>query len=377
MTAAGTGMREVDVAGDPAYRIAIGPGLLDDGALLVSALRGRHVLIVSDSNVAPLYADRLEAVLRSARPSLSIARFELPAGEHEKTLARFGECLDALARLGATRDACVFALGGGVVGDLAGFAASCWMRGIDIVQVPTTLLAMVDSSVGGKTAVDLPAGKNLVGAFHPPRAVVSDTATLRTLPDRELRAGLAEVVKYGAIFDAGFLDWLDANRSALLERDDAALAEAIARSCRYKADVVARDPFERGERALLNFGHTFGHAIEAEQGYAGSADGLNHGESVAVGMVLAARLSAWLGLAPRADAERLQHLLTAFGLPVEVPAGLSPDALLARMRLDKKAAADGLRFILWDGAGQARVVAGVDEAQVLAVLATPSDPSPL
>ena len=377
MTAADTGLREVDVAGEPAYRIAIGPGLLDDGARLTAALRGRHALIVGDTHVAPLYADRLEATLRAARPDLAIGRFQLPAGEHEKTLARFGECLDALARLGATRDACVFALGGGVVGDLAGFAASCWMRGIDIVQVPTTLLAMVDSSVGGKTAVDLPAGKNLVGAFHPPRAVIADTATLRTLPDRELRAGLAEVVKYGAIFDAALLDWLEAHRIALLARDDAALAEAIARSCRYKAEVVARDPFERGDRALLNFGHTFGHAIEAEQGYAGSADGLNHGEAVAVGMVLAARLSARLGLAPRADAEGLQRLLTAFGLPVEAPAGLSPDALLARMRLDKKAAADGLRFILWDGAGRARVVAGVDEAEVLAVLATPSDSSRL
>ena len=377
MTAADTGLREVDVAGDSTYRIAIGPGLLDDGARLTSVLRGRHALIVSDANVAPLYADRLESTLRIARPDLSIARFQLPAGEHEKTLARFCGCLDALARLGATRDACVFALGGGVVGDLAGFAAACWMRGIDIVQLPTTLLAMVDSSVGGKTAVDLPAGKNLVGAFHPPRAVIADTATLRTLPDRELRAGLAEVIKYGAIFDAGFLDWLEANRGALLDREDQALAEAIARSCRYKAEVVARDPFERGERALLNLGHTFGHAIEAEQGYAGNADGLNHGEAVAVGMVLAARLSARLGLAPLADAGRLQRLLAAFGLPVEVPAGLSPEALLARMRLDKKAAADGLRFILWDGAGRARVVAGVDEAEVLAVLAAPSEPSHL
>lgn len=360
----------VDVGGAAAYRITIGPDLRRDGALLAHTLRGRHALVVTDAHVAPLYADGVIASLDAAKPGLSVERFVLPPGEHEKTLARFGECLDALARLGATRDATVYALGGGVVGDLAGFAAACWMRGIDVVQLPTTLLAMVDSSVGGKTAVDLPAGKNLVGAFHPPRAVIADTATLRTLPERELRAGLAEVVKYGAIFDAAFLDWLERHADALLARDDAALADAIARSCRYKADVVARDPFERGERALLNFGHTFGHAIETEQGYAGATgDGLNHGEAVSVGMVLAARLSTRLGLAPQADADRLRALLERLGLPVTLPAGLSPDALLGRMRLDKKADASGLRLILWNGAGAARIVAGVDEDAVRAVLA--------
>jgi 3-dehydroquinate synthase len=226
---------------------------------------------------------------------------------------------------------------------------------------------MVDSSVGGKTAIDLPQGKNLVGAFHPPRAVFADTTVLRTLPDRELRAGLAETVKYGAILDAGFLDWLEANAEALLARDDAALAEAIARSCGYKAAIVERDPREHGERALLNFGHTFGHAIEAEQGYA-AAGALNHGEAVAVGMVLAARLSTTLGLAAAADADRLQALLERFGLATRLPADLEPEALLARMRLDKKAAADGLRFVLWDGAGKARVVAGVPDEAVLATL---------
>lgn len=363
-------VRIVEVAGEAPYAIAIGPGLLDDSARLAQVLRGRHVLIVSDSHVAPLYADRAEAALAGARPGLRVARWVMPAGEQEKTLARFGECLNALAELGATRDAAVVALGGGVVGDLAGFAAACWMRGIDCVQLPTTLLAMVDSSVGGKTAVDLPQGKNLVGAFHPPRAVIADTTTLRTLPDRELRAGLAEVVKYGAIFDAHFLDWLDAHADDLLARDDAALAEAIARSCEFKADVVARDPYERGHRALLNFGHTFGHAIEAEQGYAGTGrDELNHGEGVAVGMVLAARLSTALDLAPAADAGRLEKLLRRLGLPTAIPAGLAPEALLARMRLDKKADAAGLRFILWDRAGAARIVAGVPEERVLEVLA--------
>jgi 3-dehydroquinate synthase len=225
---------------------------------------------------------------------------------------------------------------------------------------------MVDSSVGGKTAVDLPAGKNLVGAFHPPRAVFADTSVLRTLPDRELRAGLAEVVKYGAIADAGFLDWLAGHAGALLEREDAALAEAIARSCAHKAAIVGRDPFERGERALLNFGHTFGHAIEVEQAY----DGLNHGEAVAVGMVLAARLAARLGRAADADAEGLRRLLERFGLPTRLPPGLDPRALVARMRLDKKAVAGGLRFVLWDGRGRACVAADVPEDAVLDVLRT-------
>ncbi|WP_457095604.1 3-dehydroquinate synthase [Lysobacter sp. P5_B9] len=365
--------RQVEVSGDAPYTITIGPGLLaaghaDNARRLGQVLRGRHALVVSDSNVAPLYADGVEALLRAAKPQLALSRWVMPAGEQEKTLARFGECLDALAALGATRDATVVALGGGVVGDLAGFAAACWMRGIDCVQLPTTLLAMVDSAVGGKTAVDLPHGKNLVGAFHPPRAVITDTTVLRTLPDRELRAGLAEVVKYGAIFDAHFLDWLAARAEALLARDDSALAEAIARCCEFKADTVTRDPYEHGHRALLNFGHTFGHAIEAEQGYGAGRDALLHGEAVAVGMVLAARLSTLLGLAPASDGDRLQALLQRFGLPTAVPEGLEAGALVARMRLDKKADAHGLRFILLDSAGAARVVAGVAESSVRAVL---------
>ena len=327
-------------------------------------LRGRHALIVSDSQVAPLYAQRVQAALAAARPDAKIALHVFEAGEASKTLANFSGVIDALAALGATRDACIYALGGGVVGDLAGFAAACWMRGIDVVQLPTTLLAMVDSSVGGKTAVDIAQGKNLVGAFHPPCAVIADTAALRTLPPRELRAGFAEVIKYGAIVDAPFLDWLDADADGLLAGDDAVLAEAIARSCAHKAAIVERDPFERGERALLNFGHTFGHAIETEQGYGG----LNHGEAVAVGMVLAARLSTLLGLADAADGERLRALLERFGLPTTLPPDLDPAALVARMRLDKKAQGSGLRFVLWDGAGKARVVADVAEARVLDVL---------
>ena len=357
-------LHTVEVAGTSPYRIGIGPGLLDDGDLLTVTMHGRHALLVSDAHVAPLYADRVEAALRRARPNLRIARHVMAAGEASKTLANFAAAIDALAALGATRDACVYALGGGVVGDLAGFAAACWMRGIDCVQLPTTLLAMVDSSVGGKTAVDLPQGKNLVGAFHPPRAVIADTSTLRTLPPRELRAGFAEVIKYGAIVDAGFLDWLEQHADALLAGDDALLAQAIARSCAHKAAITERDPFEHGERALLNFGHTFGHAIEAELGYGG----LNHGEAVAVGMVLAARLSTALGLADAGDGERLRALLQRYGLATALPEGLDPAALVARMRLDKKAQGTGLRFVLWNRPGAARVVADVREDAVLGVL---------
>ena len=346
--------------GARAYPIHVGAGLL--GRVDLQELApGRQVLVATDTNVAPLYLDAVRARL----PDRDVAAFVLPAGEQEKTLARFGDCMQALAQLGARRDATIIALGGGVVGDLAGFAAACWMRGIRLVQLPTTLLAMVDSSVGGKTAVDLPAGKNLVGAFHQPAAVIADTDTLRTLPDRELRAGLAEVLKYGAISDPAFFAWIEAQSAALLARDPTALEQAIARSCAHKAAIVARDETEQGERMLLNFGHSFGHAIEAEQGYGG----LLHGEAVAVGMLLAARLSARLRQAPEADANRLQRLLEHLGLPTAVPAGLDPDALLARMRLDKKAVSGALRLILWRGLGAAEVRSDVPEAQIRDALA--------
>jgi 3-dehydroquinate synthase len=350
---------EVQLA-ERSYPIHVGPGLLQDATLWRQLMPGRQVLVISDDNVARHYLQRVRAGL----DGLDHASFVLPPGEGEKTLARFGEAIDALASLRASRDACVIALGGGVIGDLAGFAAACWMRGIAFVQMPTTLLAMVDSSVGGKTAIDLPQGKNLVGAFHQPRAVIADTDTLATLPDRELRAGLAEVVKYGAIFDAGFLDWLDDHADTLLARDADALAEAILRSCRYKADVVARDETEQGERALLNFGHTFGHALETAGGY----ERFRHGEAVALGMVIAARLSAQLGRAPAADAQRLSDLLARFGLPVEIPAGFDPAYLLQLMRLDKKSLSGRLRLILWRHAGAAEIVSGVEDADILNAL---------
>lgn len=354
----------VEVGGEQPYRIQIGPGLLGHGAELARHVRGLHVLLVSDSSVAPLYAATLREALHAARSDLLIGTFILAAGEASKNMEGFSDAIDALASLRATRDACVFALGGGVVGDLAGFAAACWMRGIDCVQLPTTLLSMVDSSVGGKTAIDTVHGKNLVGAFHPPRAVFADTDTLRTLPLREVRAGMAEVIKYGAIGDAGFLDWLQDHREGLLGGDQQVLSQAIARSCEHKAAIVARDPLERGERALLNFGHTFAHAMETEQGYGG----LNHGEAVAIGMVQAARLSALLGMADSRDAERLAALLHAYGLPTEIPPGLQPAGLLAHMRLDKKNQAGRLRLVLWRGVGRAEVVADVAEQHVLKVL---------
>ena len=354
-------MIEIDVAlGERRYPIRIGAGLLDEGSWR-GALRGRHALVVTDDRVAPLYLARVERALGA----LTHDSIVLPAGEASKTLEHTARVLDALAGLGASRDAAVIALGGGVVGDLAGFAAATWMRGVDFVQLPTTLLAMVDSSVGGKTGVNIAAGKNLVGAFHQPRAVFIDTATLATLPGREYAAGLAEVVKYGAIGDADFFAWLEANADALEARDGDALAEAIGFSCRYKAGVVARDEREQGERALLNFGHTFGHALEAERGYGD----LLHGEAVAIGMVLAARLSAALRRAPAEDADRLARLLSRFGLPVAPPRA-DADALLARMRLDKKNVSGRLRLILWRGIGKAEIVPDIDEAPVRRLLAT-------
>lgn len=351
-------VRTLDVAlGARSYPIWIGPGLLHDAARWRAAIRGRHVLVVSNTTVAPLYLDAVLAGL----DGLQAASLVLPDGEQYKSLQRCGEVFDALAELKANRDACVIALGGGVIGDLAGFAAACWMRGVDFLQIPTTLLAQVDSSVGGKTGVNLAAGKNLVGAFHQPRAVVVDTDTLDSLPAREYRSGLAEVVKYGAIGDAAFFAWLEREADALAARDAGAVAEAIERSCRHKAGVVARDEREDGERALLNFGHTFGHALETAGGYGQ----LLHGEAVAIGMVLAAALSADLGLAPAADAQRLQRLLERLELATSLPAGSDAQALLQLMYLDKKNLSGQLRLILWRGIGAAEIVAAVADTAIL------------
>ena len=351
----------IDVSlGERSYPVWIGRGLLDDNARWRAALRGRHALIISNRTVAPLYLERVTRGLAG----LHWSSFLLDDGEAHKSFANVGLALDALATLGATRDACVIALGGGVVGDLAGFTAACWMRGIDFIQMPTTLLAMVDSSVGGKTGVNLPAGKNLAGAFHQPRAVVADIGTLDSLPDREYRAGIAEIIKGAAIGDTAFFAWLEQHAKALSARDETALVHAIATKVRYKAGVVARDETEQGERALLNLGHTFGHALET----AGRYTTLLHGEGVAVGMLLAARLSERLGMSAPADTLRLEQLLKEVGLPTIVPPGTDPEQLLALMRLDKKNTAGTLRLILWRGIGRAEIVSGVNEADVLAIL---------
>ena len=354
-------MHTIDVAlGVRAYSISIGPNVLTDGHRLRQHIRGRHALIVTDSNVVPHYLPHVEAALTGC----TFRTLVLPPGEQEKNLHRFADVMSALSELRASRDVTLIALGGGVIGDLTGFAAACWMRGVRFVQVPTTLLAMVDSSVGGKTAVDLPAGKNLVGAFHQPAAVLADTNTLITLPERELRAGFAEVIKYAALGDVSFFEWLEAHAEALLARDSRTLAIAIARCCQHKADIVARDETEQGERALLNLGHTFGHAIEVESGFGV----VLHGEAVAIGMVCAARLSALMSRAPEEDDGRLTALLERFGLPTNVPPELEPARILNAMRLDKKAVSGQLRLILWRGLGQADIVDGVSDADVLSTL---------
>lgn len=341
------------------YAIGIGRGLLADPGW-TRTIGARPCVLMTDATVDRLHG----SAVRKALGLDAGAAFVVEPGESAKTTETASRAWEWLAERRLPRDGVIVALGGGVVGDLAGFVAATWMRGVDFVQLPTTLLAMVDSSVGGKTAINLPAGKNLVGAFHQPIAVHADLSTLDSLPTREFAAGLAETIKYGAIVDRDFFEWIDAARYRLLDRDDAALAEAVGASCQHKAAIVARDERETGERAWLNFGHTFGHAIEA----AGDFRELLHGESVAIGMVLAARLSARLGLAPAEDADRLERLLAALGLPTVVPETMDPGDLLARMRLDKKALAGRMRLVLWRGIGRAEVVEGVPEAEVLAVL---------
>ena len=331
-----------------AYPILIGAGLLGDPAVLGGAIGARDVLVVTNETVGPLYLERARAGLAGKR----VQSLELPDGEAHKTLGTAARIFDAMVDARFNRDACIAALGGGVVGDTAGFAAACYQRGVDFVQLPTTLLAQVDASVGGKTGVNHPAGKNLIGAFHQPVAVIADTATLATLPQRELRSGLAEVVKHALIADAVLLDWLDAHLDALLARDPDALTHAVRRSCEIKAHIVAADERERGRRAELNFGHTFGHAIETATGY---GDWL-HGEAVSVGMALAATLSQRQGWLAAADVRRVRELLHRAGLPVAAP-GIGAARALALMGMDKKVLGGRIRLVLLRGLGQAAVTA--------------------
>jgi 3-dehydroquinate synthase len=335
--------------GERSYPIHIGAGLLDRVELFAPHARGRLAAIVTNESVAPLYAERLEATLRSA--GARTLRIVLPDGEAFKTWQTLDAIFEQLLRAQADRGTLLVALGGGVVGDMTGFAAATYQRGIAHLQVPTTLLAQVDSSVGGKTAINHPLGKNMIGAFHQPDAVIADTATLATLAPREFAAGLAEVVKYGAIFDLGFLGWLEDNAARLEGRDAAALAHAIRRSCEIKAQIVALDERETGARALLNFGHTFGHAIESAAGYGA----ILHGEAVATGMALAARFSARLGRMPASDAERLIALLERLALPVRPPR-FARDVWLGYMGRDKKNEGGRITLILLDALGRAAVV---------------------
>ncbi len=333
--------------GKRAYTVEIGEQLLRNAAVS-DACPGRQVLVVSNEVVAPLHLDRVLVQLTDKKVECCI----LPDGEETKGFASAERIFHRLAAMRASRDVTLVALGGGVIGDLTGFAASLWMRGVPFVQIPTSLLAMVDSSVGGKTAVNLPSGKNLIGSFWQPNAVFADVALLRTLPQRELCAGFAEVIKYGAIVDPTFFTWLETHATELLERDMDLLLEAVARSVQHKANIVVRDERETGDRMLLNFGHTFGHALEVAHAYRG----ILHGEAVAIGMACAAQLSAEIyGGDLARDSARLDALLTRFGLPISTPLRARPEDMASIMRLDKKVLDGQLRLILWRGIGQARV----------------------
>ncbi|MBI3347587.1 MAG: 3-dehydroquinate synthase [Burkholderiales bacterium] len=339
---------------DRNYEIRIGSGLLDAAQSWQGLPKAAAAVIVSNDTVAPLYAQRLREHLLAvyARVDLVV----LPDGEQHKGWDSLNRICDHLLGQALDRKTVLFALGGGVIGDMTGFAAAIYMRGVPFVQVPTTLLAQVDSSVGGKTAINHPLGKNMLGAFYQPERVIADLDTLDSLPDRELRAGLAEVIKYGPIADAGFLCWIEDNLDALLARDKTVLAYAVRRSCEIKADVVGQDEREQGLRAILNFGHTIGHAIEAGLGY---GEWL-HGEAVACGMVLAADLSQRMGLMPADFVARLRALIERAGLPVQPPR-LGADRYLQLMRVDKKAESGAIRFVLIEALGKAGLHGVPDE----------------
>jgi len=346
--------------GTRSYPILIGSGLLSRPEVFRSHLPAHDVLIVSDTTVAPLYL----AAVRDGLGARRVVEVILPEGEAHKTLANAARVLDVLIANRFARDCAVLALGGGVVGDLAGFAAACYQRGVAFVQVPTTLLAQVDSAVGGKTAVNHPGGKNLIGAFHQPLLVVADSNTLATLPLRELRAALAEVIKYGLIADAQLFEWLEAHLERLLERNRDALTHIICRSCEIKAAIVGRDEREHGERALLNLGHTFGHAIESATAYSGWL----HGEAVGAGLVVAADMSRECGLLAAADAERVRELVARAGLPTRVTS-VTAEAMLAHMRIDKKVLGGQLRLVLLQGIGTACVSADYPRVALTRTLA--------
>lgn len=340
--------------GDRSYPISIGAELFNNPALFSSAIRtGQRVVVVSNETVAPLYADQVIATIRSLQ--CEVALLTLPDGEQYKTLDTFNQIMTFLLQGNYGRDVVIVALGGGVIGDVVGFAAASYQRGVDFIQVPTTLLSQVDSSVGGKTAVNHPLGKNMIGAFYQPKAVVIDNHCLKTLPEREFAAGMAEVIKYGIIADYDFFVWLEQNIEQLQALDNDALCYAIGRCCQIKADVVAADEKESGVRALLNLGHTFGHAIEAEMGYGNWL----HGEAVSAGTVQAAQTACFLGLLPQEDVQRITRLLERADLPVEGPESMDFDSYIKHMMRDKKVLSGQLRLVLPTAIGSAEVVADV------------------
>jgi 3-dehydroquinate synthase len=345
--------------GNRSYPIKIGSGILNVPGILDPYAANRDVLIVTNEALAPMYLKPVRALLTASR----VESLVLPEGEAMKTLATLELIFDALAEHHFGRDCLLVAVGGGVIGDICGFAAASWQRGVDFIQIPTTLLAQVDSSVGGKTAVNHASGKNLIGAFHQPVCVLSDMDTLSTLPDRELSAGLAEVVKYGLLGDADLFNWLEREYAAILRRDCERLQHIVRRSCEIKAQIVAADEHERGQRALLNLGHTFGHAIEKCVGY---GEWL-HGEAVAAGMCMAAEFSRRLGWINSDDVNRIRQLLTRFNLPVDPPQ-IEPAAFLDAMSQDKKVIARQIRLVLLKSIGEAVVVADYPEHQLVELL---------
>jgi 3-dehydroquinate synthase len=346
--------------GERSYPILIGQELLSDTSFLASCVPGKRTAIVTNTTVAPLYLASLRKALEQA--GKTVIEIVLPDGEEEKHWGNLMRIFDVLLAEKCDRKTTLLALGGGVIGDMTGFAAASFMRGVPFVQVPTTLLSQVDSSVGGKTGINHPLGKNMIGAFYQPQAVLADTTTLNTLPDGELSAGLAEVIKHGAIIDAEFFDWIESNMPQLLARDPAALAHAIQRSCEIKADVVRQDEREGGLRAILNFGHTFGHAIEAGMGYGAWL----HGEAVGCGMVMAADLSVRLGYIDHATSMRIKDVVRAARLPVRAP-DLGTDRWLELMEVDKKNEGGQIKFILLKPLGKA-VITTVPHDMLLATL---------
>ena len=349
----------VELGDDRTYPIFIGQNILANKTLFAPYIAGKQVCIVTNDTVAPLYLDRLTTLLAT---DYQVDVVVLPDGEQFKTLDTLSRIYTTLLEKKHNRTTTLIALGGGVVGDMTGFAAASYQRGVNFIQVPTTLLSQVDSSVGGKTGVNHPLGKNMIGAFYQPQSVIIDTEVLATLPPRELSAGIAEVVKYGLITDLGFYQWLEQHIKALKNLDTAVVVEAIARSCQIKADVVSQDEKESGIRATLNLGHTFGHAIEAAQGYGQWL----HGEAVAAGMVVATELSAQLGWLAAADVDQLRRLLQAVDLPISLPKAMSPEQFLEIMAVDKKVIDGRLRLVLLKAIGQSVVTDQAPRESIIA-----------